>query len=283
MNTYDWLSVHFPDLTDIEPLAEGGQKIVLTARHSEHNQVVLKIIRPPVDQEEFDREILAVQQVESPRVPRILSHGNFSSQLGLCFWILEERIPGQTVRQLLQYGPLEPEEVTLLALHMLEPLSKAETVNIVHRDVKPENIIRGENGDFWLLDFGIARHLKLTSLTDTAQLFGKITPGYAPPEQCLNLKPNIDSRADLFALGVTLYECATGSNPFHDEAANPIEVITRIQTTALPALNLNFPASEEFRDLIQAMTQRRRNHRLETVSEALEWIQEIRQNVAEDT
>jgi serine/threonine-protein kinase len=80
----------------------------------------------------------------------------------------------------------------------------AEAVSIVHRDVKPANIIVDPQGEFWLIDFGVARHLDLDSLTATAAPGGCGTIGYAPAEQCRNDKPDIDARADLFALGVTL-------------------------------------------------------------------------------
>ncbi|MFX8601132.1 serine/threonine protein kinase, partial [Acinetobacter baumannii] len=70
------------------------------------------------------------------------------------------------------------------------------------------------NGDFWLLDFGIARHLAMSSLTADFRTFGKFTPGYAPIEQWRNLKSEIDSRSDMFALGVTIIEASTGVNPF---------------------------------------------------------------------
>jgi serine/threonine protein kinase len=111
------------------------------------------------------------------------------------------------------------QSVLRLGLHVLEALERAETVQIVHRDVKPDNIMCDGEGNFWLLDFGIARHLELSSLTPTASPFGKMTLGYAPPEQCRNVKGDIDSRADLFALGVTLHECATGRNGFFEPPA----------------------------------------------------------------
>src|SRR5690606_10231964 len=103
-------------------------------------------------------------------------------------------------------------DVVRLSLHTLETLAAAETANVVHRDVKPGNIISCTDGSFWLIDFGIARHLNLHSLTDSNQLWGKGTPGYAPPEQMRNAKPSIDGRSDLFALGVTIYEAASGAN-----------------------------------------------------------------------
>jgi eukaryotic-like serine/threonine-protein kinase len=89
------------------------------------------------------------------------------------------------------------------------------------------------------IDFDIARHLRLESLTATAAAFGQFTWGYAPPEQCRNIKAQIDARSDLFALGVTLYECATGSNPFRKGARDPLEILSRIEGMPLPPLSLS--------------------------------------------
>jgi eukaryotic-like serine/threonine-protein kinase len=158
---------------------------------------------------------------------------------------------------------------------VLEALAAAEAVRIVHRDVKPDNIISDPGGSFWLLDFGVARHPDLRSLTPTGLPFGKGTLGYCPPEQFRNIKPAIDGRADLFGLGVTLYECASGSNPFRAGARNDLEVLKRVERMALLPLRLSFGAGNEFRDLVDSMTQKRRDQRPASAAEALQWIQEI--------
>jgi len=271
--TPDWLAQQFPELDQFSLLGTGGQKIVFAAKHPAEGDVVLKLIHPSQDLESVHREMLAVSQVQSPRVPKILSDGDVDTVLGKCIWIREQRVMGMTVRECVQSGPFAPALVLRLGLHMLEALAKAEDVQIVHRDVKPENIIRDESGDFWLLDFGVARHLGLSSLTATASPFGKFTAGYAPPEQFRNLKTTIDARADLFALGVTLYECATGRNPF--QAGTLLETLRKAEKTALPPLVLPIVNAVEFRDLVAAMTQKRRDHRPRTASEALGWMRLI--------
>lgn len=270
-----WLSTQFPDLADLAPLGGGGQKLVFSARHPQDNHVVLKLIRPPVDTDGFAREILAVEQVNSPRVPRILAYGSLSTPLGDCFWLREERIMGSTVRQLLATGPLPPRSLLRLGLHTLEALAAAEQVHIVHRDVKPENIMCADGDEFSLLDFGIARHLQLSSQTPTVAHFGKFTPGYGPPEQFRNIKRDIDARSDLFALGVTLYECATGRNPFRHEATNDIEILRRVETHPLVPLRPAFPSAGEFSDLVAALTQKRRDHRPPTALVAFNWMRLI--------
>lgn len=273
--TAAWLQTHFGDLTDIQPLSRGGQKQVFSAQHAVDGDVVLKLMHPSQDVERTTRELVAVAQVQSARVPAILDSGTVNSPVGDCFWFREQRIPGQTVREALTAGPFEKERLLKLGLHVLETLVAAENVAIVHRDVKPDNIILAPDGDFWLIDFGLARHLGLESLTATAAAFGHVTWGYAPPEQCRNIKQEIDARADLFALGVTLYECATGANPFRFGATNALEVLQRVENVPLQRLLLQFPAAQDFADLVQTLTQKRRDHRPSTVRDAYGWMKDI--------
>ena len=270
-----WLAGQFPDLSNLQPLSVGGQKIVLTADHCNDGAVVLKLISPRQDDETTNRELLAVTQVNSPRVPRVIERGRLATPIGNCVWFREQRVPGQTVRSLLLSGPFDAASVLTLGLHVLETLTAAESASIVHRDVKPENIIRDPSGDFWLLDFGLARHLSLSSLTATGLPFGKMTLGYAPPEQSRNIKGEIDPRADLFATGVTLYECATGQNPFRQGARDDMEILRRVDAMPLPPLTLAITLARSFSDLVSAMTQKRRDHRPSTVKEAFEWILDI--------
>lgn len=270
-----WLQTEFPELTNLSPLGQGGYKLVFSALHPAEGHVVLKLIQPSQDVESIRREILAVQQVQSPRVPKILGVGTAKSQLGQCFWMRERRVLGKTVREVLQGGSLAPNHVLRLGLHVLQALAKAEEAHIVHRDVKPDNIMIDAQENFWLLDFGIARHLKLTSQTATAQFYGKFTVGYAPIEQFRNRKYDIDGRSDLFALGVTLYECAIGFNPYRQGAINELEILRRIENTRLPLLQMSFSAAAEFQNFVASLTQKRFDHRPNTVREALEWMEAI--------
>ena len=257
--TTQWLSRQFPDLANLATLGSGGQKLVFAADHPTDGPVVLKLIHPQQDIAIVQREMLAVQQVRSPRVPAILDSGTIATPLGTCFWFRERRIVGETVRECLNRGDLDGRSVLKLGLHTLEALVKAEEARIVHRDVKPDNIICDRAGDYWLIDFGIARHLQLDSLTATGAMFGKLTWGYAPPEQCRNDKRNIDARADLFALGVTLYESATGVNPFRQGARDALEILSRVERMPLPLLFLPLSSANDARDLVAAMTQKRRD------------------------
>jgi Serine/threonine protein kinase len=248
---------------------------VLSVSHPTDGENVLKIIDPSSAPERIDREILASQVVQSPRVPRLLETGTVDLPFGECVWIREQKISGTSLRTHLSLnGPLAPSGTLQLTQQALEALADAEKVKIVHRDVKPENIMFDQEGNFWLLDFGIARHLAMPALTQTGAAV-QCTPGYAPPEQFQNLRDEIDARSDLFALGVTIYEAATGKHPFRDGATSPPEIFHRTVIQAVPPLVLPLQQSESFRDLIGALVGKRRDLRPRTVAEALEWVNEI--------
>ncbi|MCO6438131.1 MAG: serine/threonine protein kinase [Phycisphaerae bacterium] len=270
-----WLTQQFPDLSNLAPLSDGGQKVVFSATHTADGEVVLKLLRPGNDLETIRRELLAVSQLTSAKVPPILATGIASSQVGDWIWFREKRVHGDTLRARLANGALEPKTVLRLGRDILASLLAAEQARIVHRDVKPENIICDTNGGYWLIDFGIARHLSLQSNTATALAWGKFTLGYAPPEQTRNIKAEIDCRCDLFALGVTLYECATGTNPFRHGARTDLEIVTRVETLPLQAVTLPLVDSRGFTDLVVSMTQKRRDHRPQSVREAIDWMNEI--------
>lgn len=270
-----WLQQQFPDLTNLSPLNSGGQKQVFAADHASDGSVVLKIIHPHQALEATRREALAAGQLSAHRVPQILDAALLATPLGDCVWFRERRIHGESVRELVRRGPFDKVPLLKLGLQVLEILVAAERLHIVHRDIKPDNLIRDSHGDFWLIDFGLARHLDLSSLTATANVFGKHTPGYAPPEQFRNRKTEIDIRCDLFGLGVTLYEAATGSNPYTAGARDHLEILRRVQGPPLPPLRLGFPSGQNFADLVSALTQPRRNHRPATAQEAHDWMKAI--------
>ncbi|OOG24109.1 hypothetical protein B1C78_09285 [Thioalkalivibrio denitrificans] len=269
----DWLGRQFPHLTNLQPLAAGGQKQVFTAMHADDGEVVIKLMHPGADPARTERELEAATKIQARRMPRIFEHGQLTGNTGTIVWFREECIPGQTLSARIRVGTLSYHELLRLALHVSETLVAAEAVGIVHRDVKPANIIIDQRGEFWLIDFGVARHLDLESLTATAAPGGCGTIGYAPAEQCRNDKPDIDARADLFALGVTLYEAATGRNPHVEGARDRFEVIARSSTQQLPRLGRFLP--DGFADLVATLSQPNLVHRCQTAHEANEWIKDL--------
>lgn len=271
-----WLTSKFSSLQDISVLDQGAQKHVFSAQHQDHGNVVLKLIRSGHTPERTQRELLAAKQIDSRRIPRIFEHSIIAGPAGEhIVWVIEQRIQGMNLQSVLKGRPLSLLESNRLAVQLLEVLERAEQARIVHRDIKPANIMLDTAGEFWLLDFGLARHLDLNSLTATAQTFGVGTPGYAPPEQYRNIKGEIDSRADLFALGVTIYECLTQRNPFTDGVRDVGEVVRRIEGNERPTLSLPEDPNGIAADFVATLMQRRANHRPSTAAEALIWAREL--------
>ena len=140
-----WLAAKFPELSNLASLGAGGQKFVFSASHPTDGQVVLKLIYPNQDPERVRRELLAVQRVNCSRVPRVLDAGVIQLPAApvtvSCTWVREQRIMGTVLRASVQAGGIPLRGVKELGLHLLEALAAAEAVRIVHRDVKPENVM----------------------------------------------------------------------------------------------------------------------------------------------
>jgi len=273
----DFLQQCFPALSKFSFVAQGGQKAVYSAEHNEAGQIALKVLPPNQTPERFDREIDAIRSIALKQVPQVVAFGALPPPFENHLWMMEQWIPGYTLRDRLIAGPLTSDLILKIATDMLEVLAVAESKRIVHRDIKPENIlILPDESHSMLIDFGIARHLDRTSLTG---VFMPCTIGYAPIEQLNVLKAEIDVRSDLFSLGVTLYECCEGINPFIENATSQQEVVDRINSNSLPRISTGNGKSEELADLIFCMTRTERVHRIRTAIEALVWVKEISKKV----
>jgi serine/threonine-protein kinase len=270
-----WLQKQFPDLSNFAPLAPSGQKEVFAAEHKAEGLVVLKIFKPGANAERIEREMQAPLKVKSPRVPKVAELGRMKSPTGEIVWLREKKIVGQSLKELLRAkGKLDVPTTVRIGLHVIEVLADGEKADVVHRDIKPGNIIVASDGSAWVIDFGLARHLDQESVTPTGDKFAPCTPGYAPVEQFTNQKPEVDARADLFAAGVTLFECIEGYNFFTKGAKNPREALDRVQKLKMPRIaTAGVPG--DFVDLVEAMTRTKAEHRPATAADALVWIKEI--------
>ena len=157
---------------------------------------------------------------------------------------------------------------------LLEILIKVDAANIVHRDIKPENIFITTDKRIILIDFGIARHLMLPSITHDYALLGPLTPGYAAPEQIKNEKRKISVRTDIFQLGIVVYECLVGFNPFIKDCSDAREAINR-------NLNLNpepliaFGFNKNISDFVETCLQKHPCRRFPSPTEALKILYSI--------
>ncbi len=179
----------FPYLKNLEPLKHGGFKSVFKAVHDVHGKVVLKIVKPVLDKveliERIKREIRASEIIKSDHIPRVIDSLISDNDI----WIIEEYIAGETLRDIISAGKtFSLQEIYIFLETLLSTIILAEKKKIVHRDIKPENIIIDNAGKIWLIDFGIARHLDLDTLTDPNAPFAPCTIGYASAEQFRNRK-----------------------------------------------------------------------------------------------
>ena len=267
----NWLQAEL-NTGPLAPMAQGGQKVVL--KTTTGPPMVVKVVHPTADPERVIREIQAAHRLAGHFVPQVHWARQIPSPLGTLIVFAEQLIPGATLRSLVASGTAATD-----ALHLTRRLTAiaaaAEAAHIVHRDIKPDNIIVNPGSGAWLLDFGLARVLDKQSLTATGNAYGPGTPGYNPPEQFRNHKRIVDARCDLFAIGVTLYEYVTGMNPYTNGTRDVLERLHRIESMELPRLSPQQLASAGLADLIHALTRRARHQRPRTAALASAWAQSI--------
>lgn len=162
------------------------------------------------------REIEALQRCDHPNIARLFHVGNHDYQGASYDYMLEEFLAGGTLTRCLeQEGTYNNEQILSLGEKMIDAISHVADFGLVHRDIKPDNIMFREDGSTpVLVDFGLVRDLTATSLTQTWAARGPGTPYYASPEQLNNQKRLIDWRTDQFSLGVVLCFARFGMHPF---------------------------------------------------------------------
>jgi len=270
----------FGELADLAPLTgDGGQKIVLTAKRGV-SDVVLKLIKPGQDATRTQREVEAVLRLRSSSVPTIHDHGTRRVATSDFLYIVEDRIPGETLAARLRRQPKPPLDFILdVGDALLSMSGECEAHQLVHRDLKPANVIVDGTGKVWVIDFGIARLLDLPSVTKTANQFGVFSFGYSAPEQIRNAKAQINARADLFSIGVILFEMVEGVNPYLAGARDPVEILRRMLTLDVPAPTCPGDAKGELGVFIATMAAKFPSRRPQNTAEAREWFAYVRQEL----
>jgi serine/threonine-protein kinase len=199
-------------------IGRGGMGVVYLAEQSSpRRKVALKVLSPdlardPAFRQRFTRESEAAASVEHPNVLPVYASGEAD---GILF-IAMRYVEGEDLRALLdREGPLLPERAVSICAQVADALQEAHEHGLVHRDVKPGNILISKGDRAYLTDFGLIRRSQLeTDLTKTGQFMG--TVDYVAPEQIKG--EEVDGRADIYSLGCVLYECLTGERPFRRES-----------------------------------------------------------------
>jgi tetratricopeptide (TPR) repeat protein/predicted Ser/Thr protein kinase len=202
----------------LQMLGQGGMGAVYKARDKELDRfLALKVIRPelavhPDILHRFKQELILARQVTHKNVIRIFDLGEAD---GIKF-ITMEYIEGQDLKHIVdEQGKLKTEESVRIMEQVCLALEAAHAEGVVHRDLKPQNIMLDKSGRISVMDFGIARSTEMGGMTQTGALLG--TPDYMSPEQVMG--EHVDARSDLFTMGVILYQLLTGDLPYKAETA----------------------------------------------------------------
>ncbi len=214
------------------PLGKGGMGVVYQARHVGLNRVVaLKMLPRPVgdDTVAAARFLAEAQVVAAVRHPNVVSVFDYGRSEGRAYLAME-LLPGGTLAERLKESPqLRPREAAELLEAIARGVGAAHEQGIVHRDLKPGNVLFAADGTPKVADFGLAKQTG-SDLTATQALMG--TPSYMAPEQAAGRGKFVGPPADVWALGVMLYECLAGRRPF--QAADTMSLLTKIVNDAAP-------------------------------------------------
>lgn len=257
-----------------ELLGIGGMGVVYRARDlSLDIEVAIKLLRPelarkPEAFERFRNELLLARQVSSPHVVRI----HDIAQHGERWLISMDYIDGESLEHRLERnGPLPVDSAIALARGLLSGLSAAHLCGVVHRDLKPANILFDRNDRPYITDFGIARSLGATGVTQTGLIIG--TPEYLSPEQARG--ETVDGRSDLYTVGLILYEALSGTLPF--AGGTPAETVMRRLLRPPPAIATVRPGLprwlQEFDERLLRLTPA---HRFANADDALRALEQQR-------
>jgi eukaryotic-like serine/threonine-protein kinase len=236
---------------EIEDLVgTGGMSSVYRARDTVlERRVALKILHDhfssdPEYVERFRREARAIARLNHPNIVTVIDRGDFQGRQFIVF----EFVPGDNLKDIVRrYGPLPVPEALALAHQIARGLSFAHEHGVVHRDVKPQNVLLDEGGSAKVTDFGIARTLDPgDGLTQTGTVLG--TSDYVAPEQVSGRR--VDARSDQYSLGVLLYELLTGEVPY--SADNFMAVAMRHLRDPVPSVRKRRPEVPERVDEIVA-------------------------------
>ncbi|HEY1785591.1 MAG TPA: serine/threonine-protein kinase, partial [Pirellulales bacterium] len=224
--TPEQLAAHFPQLEIIELIGRGGMGVVYRARQKELDRfVAVKILPPGVNDDpafaqRFTHEAKALARLSHPNIVTIHDFG----QADGLFYFVMELVDGMNLRQLLTARRIAPREALAIVPQICDALQYAHDAGIVHRDIKPENVLLDRRGQVKVADFGLAKLVGRTeppaagaaapsTWTEAGRVVG--TPQYMAPEQ-IERPAEVDHRADIYSLGVVLYQMLTGELPDGD-------------------------------------------------------------------
>jgi predicted Ser/Thr protein kinase len=241
----------------IGQLGQGGMATVYKAYHASLDRyVALKVLHPAFKEDpnflgRFQREAKMVARMEHPNIVPVYA---FEEHEGHPFLVMKY-IEGQTLKARLQKGPLSEDEILKITQAVGSALTYAHHKDILHRDVKPSNVLLADDGEIYLADFGLARLASVVDSTLSAEILVG-TPQYISPEQASGVK-ELDERSDVYCFGVMLYEMSVGRVPFNADTPYAIVFDHIYKPLPLPR-SLRPELSEELETvLLKALTKDR--------------------------
>lgn len=251
----------------LEKIGGGGMALVYKARcHWLDRIVAVKVLRPQFIHDEdfirrFRREAQAAASLSHPNIVNIYDVG----KEGEIYYIVMELVEGETLKEkIAREAPFKKEELLKIAMQIAEALNHAHQNHIIHRDIKPHNILITPDGRVKVTDFGIARAISSNTLTQTGSVLGSVH--YFSPEQARG--GFIGEKSDLYSLGVVMYEMACGQLPFEGES--PIAVaLKHLQEEVVPPGKINPEVKGCLENIILKAIEKDLDNRYQTAKEMI--------------
>ena len=260
----------------LEKIGEGGMGIVYKAKcHLLNRFVAVKILKVELNNDEefisrFKREGISVAKLSHPNIVNIHDVG----QENHINFIVMEYINGKTLKQIIkETGKISPEKTLDIALQISKALECAHKNNIIHRDIKPDNILITEDNIIKVMDFGIAKVLDSQTVTNSSKVIG--TAHYFSPEQA---RGNfVDGRTDIYSLGIVMYEMITGKVPYNAESAITIAMM-HIQEPVIPPKKVIVDLPENINAAILKAVEKEPINRFQTAKEMAQVLNGIKED-----
>ena len=258
-------------------LGAGAMAVVYKARQLSLNRTVAIKVLPkrftenPEYVERFYKEGQAAGKLNHPNIVQAVDVG----EAGGYHYFVMECVEGKTIYDDIAAGKLCPEPVALdIAIQVAKALNHAHSVGLIHRDVKPKNIMITKDGLVKLADMGLARETTDVELAESEKGKAYGTPYYIAPEQ-IRGQMDIDGRADIYGLGATLYHMLTGRVPFM--ASDPSEVMRKhLRDELIPPDHINTSLSAGISEVIEVMMAKNKENRYSNCGELLEDLEAVR-------